>query len=344
MTTDDTVRAWSPADAGALLRHLPTVTLVAVLIITATAEFDLARQVLALPSHIAWALPLAIDSYVYAAMRSGRDIASALTVMAGSLAAYTAAHLAAVHTGGPLPAAVLAPSATVIMTVLVVVAWRVHVLIHRMHHDPGARASAPADTAASTPHPSTASTGTPHPGTPDAAGTPVASTGAPAGATHLGTPGRPSRVDASAPSATEAGGRTDNVLADEDSVIVAAVVGDLVSQGRQAEVPSVRALRRAHALGQRRATRIRQALIDHQQASEAIQESPSEAISEAFLGSPDGHRQAASKKGLQERPRKRNEYPDTCITDRVGPAKQPGESGAAHSANDSAGISDGTVS
>ena len=50
--------------------------------------------------------------------------------MAGALGASTVAHLAAAsHPDGALPPTVVAPAATVIMTVLVVVAWRVHVLI-----------------------------------------------------------------------------------------------------------------------------------------------------------------------------------------------------------------------
>jgi hypothetical protein len=111
------------------LRYLPALTLVAVLTITASAEFELARTVLDLPPYIAWALPVAVDSYVLAALHSGRDVVPALAVMAGSLAASMGAHLAAASGDGPLPGHVVAPAATGIMCVLVVVAWRVHVLI-----------------------------------------------------------------------------------------------------------------------------------------------------------------------------------------------------------------------
>jgi hypothetical protein len=119
------------------LRFLPALTLVAVLTITASAEFELARTVLDLPPYIAWALPVAVDSYVLAALRSGRDVVPALAVMAGSLAASMGAHLAAVNGDGSLPGHVVAPAATGIMTVLVAVAWRVHVLIeYAMTPDP----------------------------------------------------------------------------------------------------------------------------------------------------------------------------------------------------------------
>jgi hypothetical protein len=129
---------------GGPLRFLPALTLLAVLTITASAEFELARTVLDLPPYIAWALPVAVDSYVLAALRSGRDVVPALAVMAGSLAASMGAHLAAASAEGPLPGHVVAPAATGIMTVLVVVAWRVHVLIeYAMTPDPLPQAGAP---------------------------------------------------------------------------------------------------------------------------------------------------------------------------------------------------------
>jgi hypothetical protein len=78
------------------VRALPALTLAAVLTITASTEYGLARTVLALPPAIAWALPVAIDSYVLAALRSGRDVPAALAVMAGALTAATGAHLPSV--------------------------------------------------------------------------------------------------------------------------------------------------------------------------------------------------------------------------------------------------------
>ncbi len=119
-----------------LMRGLPAVTLVAVLTITASAEYELACTVLDLSPRIAWALPVAVDSYVLAALHSRKDVAPALAVMAGALAASMGAHLAvASHPDRGLPGALTAPLATAIMTVLVVVAWRVHVLIDTHHHD-----------------------------------------------------------------------------------------------------------------------------------------------------------------------------------------------------------------
>ncbi len=122
------------APGGGVLRRvlaaLPALTLLAVLTITASAEYQLARTVLDLHPQIAWALPAAIDSYVLAALHTRRDVPAAITVMAGALLASMGAHLAQVgRAGQPLPVAWTAPLATAIMTVLVIVAWRVHVLI-----------------------------------------------------------------------------------------------------------------------------------------------------------------------------------------------------------------------
>jgi hypothetical protein len=128
--TSQTARDASRADVR-LLRVLPAVTLLAVLTITASAEYELARTVLNQPAKIAWALPVAVDSYVLAALRARRDVGAALAVMAGALTASMAAHLSLVGLPAEarLPGSVTAPLATAIMTVLVVVAWRVHVLV-----------------------------------------------------------------------------------------------------------------------------------------------------------------------------------------------------------------------
>ncbi len=123
----------------------PRLTLLAVLTITASAEYELARTVLDLRPQIAWALPAAIDSYVLAALHTRRDVPAAITVMAGALLASMGAHLA--HTardGQPLPTSWTAPLATAIMTVLVIVAWRVHVLLdHHTDPDPAPTPAAP---------------------------------------------------------------------------------------------------------------------------------------------------------------------------------------------------------
>jgi len=135
MTAETTQPPMSASGAGGgvlhgVLRALPALTLVAVLTITASAEYELARTVLGLRPQIAWALPAAIDSYVLAALHTRRDVPAAITVMAGALTAAMGAHLAQVGRGGhPLPPTWTAPLATAIMTVLVIVAWRVHVLI-----------------------------------------------------------------------------------------------------------------------------------------------------------------------------------------------------------------------
>jgi hypothetical protein len=115
------------------MRWLPALTLVAVLTITASSEFELARTVLRLDASVAWALPVAIDTYVLAALRTGRDVLGALLVMGGTLGTAMAAHL--ITAQGDLPAFGQAVAATVIMVVLVVVAWRVHVLIEPLADD-----------------------------------------------------------------------------------------------------------------------------------------------------------------------------------------------------------------
>lgn len=257
------------------LRFLPGVTLLAVLTITASAEYELARTVLDLPPQIAWALPAAIDSYVLAALRTRRDVPAAIAVMAGALLAAMGAHLAHNHTGGqPLPAAWTAPLATAIMTVLVVVAWRVHVLLdpHVPHEaEPRTRVSVAAapdpdtgprpvtrpalpsaatpstsvpDVAPSTPSPSTAPD-TPRPGTP-APSTPAARPAAPdtppvaalaAGNAGTKTPA-PVTIRAAAATGPEPA---------SDEQILAAITG---------APPSIRALMREHGIGQARATRI----------------------------------------------------------------------------------------
>jgi conjugative relaxase-like TrwC/TraI family protein len=125
-----------PAGRGAdrsVLRFLPALTLVAVVTVTSTSEWTLARTVLDLPPAVAWAVPVAIDSYVVAALRTRRDVLPAVVVMAGALAAAMGAHLAAAERpDGTLPTTVTAPAAAVILSVLVIVAWRVHVLIDHL--------------------------------------------------------------------------------------------------------------------------------------------------------------------------------------------------------------------
>jgi hypothetical protein len=149
--TSTTARDASRADVR-LLRVLPAVTLLAVLTITASAEYELARTVLNQPAKIAWALPVAVDSYVLAALRARRDVGAALAVMAGALTASMAAHLSLVGlpVDARLPGTVTAPLATAIMTVLVVVAWRVHVLVDVAWSSASTPSPAPTPSLAST--------------------------------------------------------------------------------------------------------------------------------------------------------------------------------------------------
>lgn len=114
-----------------LVRFLPAITLLAVLTVTASSEYTLARTVLALPWFVAWGVPVAIDSYVVAAVHTGRDVAPAMIVMALSLFAAAGSHAVA-GTDGRVPPEIAGPVGVVILSVLVLVAWRVHVLIARL--------------------------------------------------------------------------------------------------------------------------------------------------------------------------------------------------------------------
>ena len=246
----------SPAPRGAdrsVLRFLPAVTLAAVVTVTSTSEWTLARTVLDLPPAVAWAVPVAIDSYVIAALRTRRDVLPAVLVMAGALAAAMGAHLAAAEQpGGELPAQVTAPAAAVILSVLVVVAWRVHVLID--HLSAAASTGTPAPAAAGQPvlRPSVAVVEVQplrEAGTPSVAanGERAASTapvrGTPAAAPRRPHPQQPST--ATVPSDGRSGLTDEQILADLD--------------GRS---PGIRALKRTYAIGQSRASRIHQQITD----------------------------------------------------------------------------------
>ncbi|MFN8079916.1 MAG: hypothetical protein U0Q19_10140 [Kineosporiaceae bacterium] len=269
-----------PGVLARVLRALPALTLLAVLTITASAEYALARTVLDLPPQIAWALPAAIDSYVLAALHTRRDVPAAITVMAGALLASMGAHLAQVGRTNHLPVTWTAPLATAIMTVLVIVAWRVHVLIAApamTEPEPGAEhvhltvttepPTADAEgvpvlgqAAVSTPRPSTPALGTPSTGTPSTgspASTPEAMprpggeyTSSPSRAqpapSVLGMtgPGTPRALDAGAPPGRAAPAVPSSVT---DEQILAAITGP---------PPSIRALKREHGIGQSRASRL----------------------------------------------------------------------------------------
>jgi len=325
-TSGITVRPARRSPIG-LLRWLPAVTLVAVLTITASAEFELARTVLNLPPHIAWALPVAIDSYVLAALRSRRDVLPALTVMAGALAASMGAHLSADGKAGqPLPGHVVAPAATGIMTVLVVVAWRVHVLIEQ----PAA--------------PSTGAAAAPSPGTPpDVPGDQAASMGTSTPRVRVTVTDAPPTAPGQSPHseltrplarpasslalpsthAANATGRDPYGLRDPktrttDEAILAAIHGT---------TPSIRALKRTYGIGQTRATRIHQQITSKAQKSQPESQltnheqiTGEEATNEI---SEEAEHQHEERIQITNPKAKSNTH--TCITDRVGPSSPTGQ-------------------
>lgn len=110
-----------------LTRWLPMVALVAFLVVAATTEYTLAHDVMKLHWSIAAGVPVAIDCYVVAAFRSGRDVPAAMVIMAVSLAAATGSHMAE-QTKVALPAWATVTVTGVMLLILVVVLWRVHVI------------------------------------------------------------------------------------------------------------------------------------------------------------------------------------------------------------------------
>ncbi|MGL5825383.1 MAG: hypothetical protein ACRCYU_11295 [Nocardioides sp.] len=254
MTHDTTALApGSEHDArpvGGVFRFLPALTLIAVVTVTASSEWTLARTVLDLPPAVAWAVPVAIDSYVIAALHARRDVAPALAVMTGALLTATGAHLAAAeYPDGELPVTATAPAAAVIMCVLVVVAWRVHTLLTPDAAAPsGGRSAAPRPVAADP-----AAVAVTEPAVTQVrvtSGTPV-----PVLVTELAsgsgttvpelTPGTRGRAHSAPARSTVSSGR-----AWSDAEILADLAG---------RVPSVRALRRDYGVGASRAARLRTA-------------------------------------------------------------------------------------
>lgn len=321
-----------------VLRALPALTLLAVLTITASAEYELARTVLDLPPQIAWALPAAIDSYVLAALHTRRDVPAAIAVMAGALTASMAAHLAVANRNGhPLPASWTAPLATAIMTVLVVVAWRVHVLIAA----PAPATEAGAAAAPSAPHPSADN--------PTVTAT-VATTSAVSPATSTRTD---ARMATSAPSASRAltgaapiasAASTDrhgvpDVPRSADPVEAAAPSASdaQILATITAEPPSMRALMREYGIGQARATRLRRLAQQHHNtngqdakksktSTTASQQQPENASTrteeqqhkaEQHTRNERNPTESPEREGEADRTKTRNES-HTGITDRVG--------------------------
>jgi hypothetical protein len=101
-------------------RLLTAVSIVSALVLTAQAEWTLAGAV-GWDVHVAWAWPAALDTYVLAAFRAGRDRAWALALMATSVAS---AHAVAVAFPAGLPWQI----AGAVSTIPPLVAWRVHEL------------------------------------------------------------------------------------------------------------------------------------------------------------------------------------------------------------------------
>jgi len=134
--------------------RLTTVALVAVLAILAHAEYEFGVNVLGLPGvqvgpvvvSLALAVPAAIDSYVIAALRAGRDVAYALTLTALSVATGTATAIAEPAREVQLVAAALFGA------VISVVLWRVHELEHAEHRTADQVTALQAEVSAATGH------------------------------------------------------------------------------------------------------------------------------------------------------------------------------------------------
>ena len=241
-------------------RLLPALTMVSVLTITATAEYQLARTVLDLRPEIAWALPAAIDSYVLAALHARRDVGAAVAVMAGALLVSMGAHLAmAPRSANGLTAMVTGPLATAIMIVLVVVAWRVHVLIdtepapaplcdHSVADEVDPDAVSVAVRVLSAPAASAPTAGTPQAtmALPRAPSTGPALLAAPGSSAALARP-----ASALEPVVEPHPQPSEEAEADEGGPTDEQILAEIAGQP-----PSMRALRRDYRLGQARASRI----------------------------------------------------------------------------------------
>lgn len=213
-------------------RVLGWLSMLAVITVTASTEFGLARDVLALHPALCVAVPIAIDSYVVASLATRRDVVPALAVMGASLLAAMGAHMALA--AGALDPRVRALTAATFMIVLVVVMYRVHVLVHPQH-----AASAPDSATASASGPARSASGRVQ-----SSASPAASASAPV-AVRERAPVKASAAIAS--SARPVAKAVDNT---DDATIVRAIL----AQGNPA--PSVRAIQATYRVGQTRAKRI----------------------------------------------------------------------------------------
>lgn len=251
MNRPDSARAW-----------LTRVSLAAGVVFTATAEYDLARQ-LGANQVVAAMLPVAVDAYVIAALRWFRalDIALSLALMG---AAQVAAHL--------IDAKVMTMNGwlVVVVSLLVPVAiWRTHALARNA--DKPAEAvpeTAPAPTIERTDEghvPAVPESGySPYPqlspaylaGPADTAPPPEADP--PGEETYLAAEYGRTRPEVRAEYVPEAD-EPEQVQPDEDELTDKAR-GDFAERLAQGRAPSVRAIKNAYGIGQPRAQRIRDEL------------------------------------------------------------------------------------
>jgi hypothetical protein len=101
-------------------RALTTISVVAALVLTAQAEWTLALAA-GWHAHVAWAWPAALDAFVLAAFRAGRDRSWALSLMAVSVSAAHAVPIA-------YPAGLPWWLAGAVSVIPPLVAWRIHEL------------------------------------------------------------------------------------------------------------------------------------------------------------------------------------------------------------------------
>lgn len=134
--------------------YLAWASLLAALVVTASAEYHLARAA-GFDQYTAAALPAALDIYAVRALRARRDVAAAVVAM---IATNAASHLAA---AGLLP--VDWPLVVGVSAIAPVTLWRVHRLAE---HVTEAATEQPADDEVNTPAPRTAPTTAEPPNTP----------------------------------------------------------------------------------------------------------------------------------------------------------------------------------
>lgn len=354
-STDNQPDVSRPGRAGRrrrrpLVRFLPPVTLLAVLTITASSEYELARTVLDLHPAIAWALPVAIDSYVLAALRSGRDVAAALTVMGGALATAMGAHLLdAQHSA--LPAPVLAPVATAIMVILVVVAWRVHVLIEHPTA-PGVPDTPPGEYTPATnevaPEVHSHAYSLPAVSGATSRGQCTGALAAPDGAGTAGVRAlpRPTPAVSEYPDPGTAAPDQPDQLGEGQRLSDEQILTELLAK-HPVEAPSIRALMRTYGIGQTRASRLRNHALTQTSPTTTTstsshdqdhQNPPPEDQNEPHQESHEQYRKSQIKNSDQEPQQEsegmQNEESHPGITDRVGQSRSTSrDSSTAYEAN-----------